>query len=368
MIGKTDHWTLCIATRGRPGPLRRLLSDLSRQSAQPNRLVIVDAEPESGEALAVLEDHRLCPRTRAIYIPSNHKNLPYQRYLGWRVAHGCDWLLYLDDDLRLPQTDAIERILEPLRDGPPFPAGVTADITGCLGGEESRKARSQAAGASFARAAGLLVRAFGASRATPPGGLTPTGERRPLAVTGQSLGDVEWLRGGVMAFSLRALTRDCFSEDVFALHHAGCGLGEDTILSRRAGSRGRLLLAGSVRVEHPDSGRSETYPTEGFAAGYAASYSRRLINDNYRAFNPPQWTDRLALLKSYAGRGVLHLARAGIAIEWQAWSYAIGYAWGAIRGVLYGPNPRRCSPEIHWWADAEKALSGIVVRTHSLAS
>ena len=121
MIRKTDHWTLCIATRGRPGPLRRLLSDLARQSAQPNRLVIVDAEPESGEALAVLEDHQLCPRTRAIYIPSNHKNLPYQRYLGWRVAHGCDWLLYLDDDLRLPQTNAIERILEPLRDGPAFP-------------------------------------------------------------------------------------------------------------------------------------------------------------------------------------------------------------------------------------------------------
>ena len=65
---------------------------------------------------------------------------------------------------------------------------------------------------------------------------------------------------------------------------------------------------------------------------------------------------------------MLHFARAGIAIEWQAWSYAIGYAWGATRGVLYGPNPRRCSPKIHWWADAEKALSGIVVRTHSLAS
>jgi len=105
---------LCVCTYRRPTLLARLLSDVLDQSLHLDRVIVVDGDPSSGEVVAALESHPITRRIDTSYVPSNHANLAYQRYQGWRVAQGCRVLLYLDDDLRIPGRDHLRRLLSPL--------------------------------------------------------------------------------------------------------------------------------------------------------------------------------------------------------------------------------------------------------------
>ena len=94
---------LCIPTYKRAKLLVELLSDLGRQSMRPAFVTVVVGDPKSGEVLRAFQGYRTGFGFPIRYVPSNHGNLAYQRYLGWRVAadKGCQILVYLDDDLRI---------------------------------------------------------------------------------------------------------------------------------------------------------------------------------------------------------------------------------------------------------------------------
>ena len=296
-----NELAVCVPTYRRPHLLARLLGDLARQTCQPDLMIIVDGNPSSGDVKALLGRHEVPTSWSILYIPSSHANLPFQRYLGWRIARRTRWLLYVDDDLRLRQPDALERLIRPLQTDRSV-AGVTAQIVY----PAARTAAPSVQGTWGSR----LAKRFGSGRGMPPGGLTPSGHRRPPGRGDPEYPEVEWLRGGVMAFRMTALSERCFSNDLFAMHHVGAGLGEDTVLARKARAGGRLLLARQVEFEHPNADLPRAYPTDGFHLGYATAYSRRMINEAYRGFGKPRWADRLALLKGYAGNTLLNLGRA----------------------------------------------------------
>ena len=62
----------------------------------PRKIIIVDSSDEENVKIQELEN--------LIYIRSNHKNQPYQRYLGYQYAE-AEYLLYLDDDMEIQQND-----------------------------------------------------------------------------------------------------------------------------------------------------------------------------------------------------------------------------------------------------------------------
>jgi hypothetical protein len=301
-----------------------------------------------------------------LYLPSNHANLSYQRYLGWRVAKTlpAPCFLYLDDDLRISQTDAIEKVIAPLTWEEDKIVGVTAPSQS--GGFEN----IQEAEALIDRdhqsrgVTPLLVKIFGAARSIPPGGLSPSGHRRFPLNQGNNYSPVEWLQGRVMAYSMRALSEECFSVDLFALDHIRCGLGEDTFLSRKVGSKGQLLLAFCAQFEHPDDDLPKSYPYQAYKLGYASAYSRRLLNDHYRGFDPPLMSDRFALVKSFLGTACLNWWRAVTGPKRHRFAYAWGYSRGALRGLLQKPTARNLTPNIDWGRDAEAALKNLVVVHH----
>jgi hypothetical protein len=197
---------------------------------------------------------------------------------------------------------------------------------------------------------------LGGGRNIRPGGLTPTGHRKLPQFTAQLYAPVDWLHGGVMAYRRDALTADCFSDDLFALAHLGCGLGEDTVLSRRAAGRGELLYACCARVVHPGRHLPRAYATGSFSLGYATAFSRRLINDNYRGLAPPRLGDRLALLRSYGGTAGVEWFRAVRSRRRDRFGYSLGYTLGAMRGLLRRPAARHITPNVDWWLDSEKAM------------
>jgi hypothetical protein len=355
------HLAVCIPTYRRPHLLRLLLGDLGLQTVSIDRLIVVDGDPSSAGVRTAVETWPGVAR-ELLYVPSNHANLPYQRYLGWRAAGGATRLLYLDDDLRLLSTASIETLLRPLRTRRGHVVGTTAEFEAPPGeGEPSRDSTGGASPPDRVPWNGLLRR-FGSAHRTPSGGLTPAGHRRPPASRGKPYEIVGCLRGGAMAYRMSAITDGCFCDALFAMGQRGWGLGEDTLLSRKIGSRGMLLTAFHSGIVHPRGHEPLAYRRDAFGRGYATAYSRRLLNDHFRGSEPPRWSDRLALMKSYAANVALSWARAAAHTDASAGAFACGYTLGALRGLLQAPSSRGLTPSIDWFADAEAALA----QTHAL--
>ncbi len=336
---------ICVPTYRRPHLLSLLLGDLMNQTCRPGCLIVVDGDPESSEVSKVIDRFSDQCSQPIVYVPSVHPNLPFQRYLGWRAAHGTEYLLYLDDDLRIRQRSAVARLVRPLRSDASV-AGVTAQM--CYPDRGTNRT-------GYSRAS-WAARRFGSGKRTRPGRLTPTGYRRLPEASGRDYDEVEWLRGGAMAFRLSALSEESFGDDLFALHHIGVGLGEDTVLARRVRPRGRLMLARRVELLHPDSDITRAYPTDALRYGYAWAYSRRMINDAYRGFAPPRLSDRLELLRTYAGNAAWYAASMRARPSRTRCRPALGYLSGACAGMVAKPASCRLTPDIDWRADAQRSL------------
>lgn len=347
--------TICIPTYKRSTLLQRLLEDISSQTIQPQAVIIVDGDPTSGEVLQMLANTALPRAWRIIYVPSNHANLAYQRYLGWRTAAdlGAEILIYFDDDQRIHQPDVLEWLIRPLLAADNGVVGVGCYIRVPESGYDPTTNHLVAKKRTH-----WLVRRFGSSRTLnlKPGQLTPTGHRVGLIDNGQDYVDTDWLQGRVMAYRMSAISREIFSDDLFALTHIHCGLGEDTFLSRRIGARGKLLYTFRAVVDHPNADTPKAYPYEAYKYAYAATYSRRFLNDYYRVYDPPTLADRWALVKSYVGNVFLAWMRALYKPNKTTLAYARGTTLGAIHGLTRPPAAKRLTPRINWWADAEEAL------------
>lgn len=362
MNDKTRFASLAISipTYKRPWLLDQLLTDLSHQSCHPDILIIVDGEPASGDVLTVLRNHERQVPWTIVYVPSNHPNLPYQRYLGWRVAkqHNCEILLYLDDDLRIPQSRAIELLITPLAWDSKGIVGVTCPIRQDFNtpiGKEIRHHQYQGKNGESP----FLVRWFGNSRKLAPGELTPVGQRRAPSNRGHAYEPVDWLRGGVMTFKMDALRQNSFADSVFAMAELGWGKGEDLILSRCVSFNGKYMYANNVVVEHPNADVPKAYSADAYPLGYGDAYSRRLVNDMYRGNSKPSFSDRMALMKTYIGTTALYFCGVLRRPSWYQLAYTTGYLVGAFRGLMQSPTAKRLTPHIRWWEDADMALERV---------
>jgi GT2 family glycosyltransferase len=347
---------VCIPTYRRPHLLALLLKDLSCQSAHIDHVVVVDGEPSSGRVLPVLEQALRLRRWKVDYVPSNHANLSFQRYLAWRMVKE-EVLLYIDDDIRIRDPESLARLAQAFAREDTEVAGVSGRIEF---GDPARLAGAPAVHDAWQvarRPKPLVVRWFGGGEQVAPGSVTPLGDRKPPADGPDPYVQVEWMPGGCMAYRQAALEKDSFSETLFALDERHWGKGEDTYLSRQATRRGRLYHARHAQVEHPHEDLPVDYPTKAYALGFATAYSRRFLNDTYRIDRAPTLMDRGALLRGYLGRSLLAWGRALRTPALHRWSYAWGFTRGAASGILSPPRAERLVPHADWWADAEQALS-----------
>ena len=163
-----------------------------------------------------------------------------------------------------------------------------------------------------------------------------------------------------MAYRMSAIDESCFSETLFALARVGCGHGEDTLLSRRIGSRGKLHMMHQVILDHPNLDPPKAYATHAFRMAWGTAYSRRLINDDYRWPNRPIFSDRWALAKSHAGTSLIHAIAAIRRPRLHRFSYAAGYACGAVYAWIRPPDARHLAPGIRWRDDAAAALGSMI--------
>lgn len=348
---------ICICTYQREESLKAILLDILKQTQLPETICLVDGSPGGSKVQSLLNSLPQLKEFNIIYIPSNHANLSYQRYLGWRAVSqtNAEFMLYLDDDLRLVDLQTIEKLSRPFMDHMDivgatvnFKMGNSSELIDVMHLYQTRKQSHRLAD---------FVKLFQVGRYYEPGGITPVGDRLlPEVSEGEAFSSIQWLRGGVMFIRISALNRDCFDDGLFALTKYQCGLGEDTCLSRRLLSQGKLVLIQGLVVEHPDLTQPNSYPIKPYRHGFARAYSRRYINDQYRYPNSPRLSDRLFLIKFYIGNFVLNFIKAFGTFQKSYFLFAVGFALGALMGVFKKPNTSNLSPKIEWFSDADKAM------------
>ncbi len=140
-----------------------------------------------------------------------------------------------------------------------------------------------------------------------------------------------------MAFSLAVLSDDCFPDDLFALAEIGAGLGEDTIISMIAGTSGSLFLAQKAMFIHPHQDSPKAYASGAFRYGWAAAYSRRLVNDFFCQTRGQNAGCRAALLRHDAGLFAVQLYRAFRSPS-DCWRFLFGTVAGIGVGADFSPT------------------------------
>jgi len=328
---------IAVPTYRRPHLLARLLSDLTEQDLKPDVIIVVDGEADTAGVREVLA--RGWPFSTKL-IHSTQANLPFQRRLAYQASAGCDLLLYLDDDLRIRDRTSVRVVVKAL-DGP----GVVA-ATAAILAPASRRPQPWARGR-------------GSSRRVWAGDLTPSGNRTAPPTDGNTYPKVGWLRGGVMAFRRPALSLDCFPESLMGMASVGLGLGEDLVIARRVLRRGRIVLAVDAKFEHPATDQTRSFVTTGFRGGFAAAYSRRLINDVYRGDRPTYLVDRLALGASWAGNAAHEAAEALRSLSLVQSARACGYVCGALEGAIRPPGQAHTGGMVGWDFEARRSLETI---------
>lgn len=350
---KSFSYAICICTYKRTELVERLITDIFDQSVLPKKLIIVDGDPASGKVASMLENTNKPDGMNVTYIPSNHGNLSYQRYLGWKILayEHPEYLIYFDDDLRINENDVTYDILC-IFDSHKEVVGVTATTQNLhldrlavepvlLDRLESHNNQGKQDSRQREKAGGYL----------------PTGNRIPPEFSNGNVANVKWLQGRVMAYRFDVIDIECFSEDLFSLTYVNCGLGEDTFLSRQISRKGDLLIIDGLNIEHPDEALPNSYPIKAYNLAYATAFSRRFLNDHYRITEQPHISDRLALIKSYLGNNFLNIIHAVRHPASHRFAYARGYFMGSLRGIIQKPTAKNLTPNIDWYKDAEEALT-----------
>jgi len=351
-MNRAINLEICICTYKRPQLLHQLLIDLLNQTIIPDIVSIIDGDPFSGEVENLIDSMK---GFNFIYVPSNHANISFQRYLGWKVAKrsNAEVLLYLDDDMRIYQEEAIDTLLRPFLEVDETIVGSTAPIIFPTKTVDNSRRKS------FANRFLSKLKLFSWNDQNTPGSLSATGVRiLPVEFTPEGYGRVKWAYGGVMAFKMNKLGEDSFLEDSFAIHHIGCGLGEDSLISHIASKKGDIYLVPSAEFVHPNADDSKAYSREAYKFGYATAYSRRLINDHHQGGSI--LTNRFSLLRSYFSNNFINLLSFITTMDSKTLKYSLGYLLGSLRGLFQKPVASKLTPEIDWWGDAEVALSKMV--------
>lgn len=336
-----------VPTYKRPHLLKLLIEDITTQETLPSQLTVIDGAPHEDHVMNMLQS--LALPFAVCYVPSNHGNLPYQRYLGWLASNQHDQIIYLDDDLRLPDQRFLDEISQTFAQYPDV-VGVTARTIFPEGTSEIEKLRS---GSSILK---LFVKLLGNNRHLKPGGITPTGHRL-LPPNEHDHEAVDWLQGRVMAFRTSALEESDFRDDLFAMYELRQGKAEDTILSRFVMRKGPLMYTNTTYADHPNADAPQAFPNKARPGAFAIAYSRRYINDTFRVPEQPRFSDRMALLKGYLGNSATSWLRAIIKPTAVNFAYALGYTQGAVKGLLSSPSAQDLTPDIQWRADARQALA-----------
>jgi histidinol-phosphate phosphatase family protein len=271
-------WSVVVPTVGRAS-LADLLADLAAQANRPERVIVVNDRPGSTPPVAKYPE--------AILVEAAGRGPAAARNLGWRRAD-TEWVVFLDDDVRLPD-DWSSALLRDLDSAGPQTAGVQAVID-----------------------------------VPEPEGRRPTDWERSTAGLRTAL----WATAD-MAYRTTALKQVHGFDERFPRAYR-----EDADLARRVQDAGWTLVRGRRRIVHPVRS-ADFWTSVRVQRGNADDSLLRVVyGRNWRTATgcaPGRFPFHLATVA--AASGLLTKHRRAAAALW-----ALLYADFALRRILAGPR------------------------------
>jgi GT2 family glycosyltransferase len=289
--------TCIVATKDRPGELRRLLRSLEAQTSPPSEVVVVDGSREPVEAAC--RDIRAFP---VRYVRALPPSAARQRNLGLAAADPGSSLIGFFDDDAVPDGRALETMIRFWRDADGTVGGAAFVLENHpMTGWPSLKS------SAFTEAAGLYSRRPGMVAAS--GFQTMIGSPRATVFT-------EWLPSGASVWRREVFARFRFDE-----WFEGYSYLEDLDFSYRVGKAYRLAVVAGAGYRH--------YPAaSGRGSGYAFGV-REVLNRVHFVRKHPE----LSLGKCRLALALRLVMSLGLAVR-EGDPGQLGRAWGNAVGLV----------------------------------
>ncbi len=250
--------SVIICTYRRARSLDRFLASLAEQDRTPDRLIVVDASPDDESEIMMMGRKDLASLGDSVWyfrVGEPLRGLTRQRNFGLRWV-ATDLVAFFDDDIVLGRgcLSVMEKIHRSCE-------GTLAGVAGFLDGGGTPPDMLWRVRKALHMVADLRPGSYQRSGMSVPWAFQP---RTDAVVEG------DYLPGGATMWRTSILLELGFNESF-----AGYGQGEDLEFSLRAGRKGKLAIAGEVKLQHlhESSGRPDH-----FKIGYMAIHNRYEIH------------------------------------------------------------------------------------------
>jgi glycosyltransferase involved in cell wall biosynthesis len=288
---------LVICTYNRPQQVVELVQQVLDCDPLPNAILIIDSSDEENQEIQHM------PRVR--YLRSNHKNQPYQRYLGYSIS-SADILLYLDDDMEIIHKNILHTVAQRFAQDQEI-VGLALHFQN----KQQEHSLSRVPTSTLFHKRSGLKKMMGWLTGYPqllPGSYGRCGNRGPHPTES---GYTMLISGGAFAAKRSALYIN-FNFQLFDLFETKMGMGEDGILGYTLLQQGKLFYESNLQCWHNDNQPSNY-------AHQLRSYAKRVLFSRLY----------LSLEKARLDGTSLRFARTHYA--WYGWWRLVGYAVNYLR-------------------------------------
>ncbi len=252
---------IVICTYNRPDKVMELVQQLIPYSKHFNLIIIVDSSDMTNQRL--IKYHQL------LYVQSNYKNQPYQRWLGFSKSN-ADILLFLDDDMEIYNQDFLQIIK------PHFLNRKVSGLAINFKDKHTDTALAAIPASVFFKSNSVLkkiINYLSGYPDLPEGKLGLCGLRGKQPAKG---GQTEWLSGGAFAARRSCLFKN-FNYQLFDLFQQKIGMGEDVIIGYGLSKQGILLYEPQLLFYHNDQ-KDSAYSVDHFAYAKRVIFSRLYLS------------------------------------------------------------------------------------------
>ena len=260
--------SIIICTYNRSKKTIQLVNQLSTIKFNFNIIVV-----DSSDIINVnLSNHK-----NITYIRSSHKNQPYQRYLGSKLANS-DYLIYLDDDMEVLSQNFLHKVKTIIEKN--------NNLAGIAFKFQEKHAYSYSNGQKsyfFTQKKRLdkLKRFLTGYPILSPGTVGLCGNRGKQPEGG---GDTEWLSGGAFLVKKDFAFKN-FNFQLFDLFEEKIGMGEDFLIGYTLSHFGDLIYHDETFFFHNDQ-KDSTYRIDYFTFNKRTLFSRLFLSlEIYRQKN-----------------------------------------------------------------------------------
>lgn len=275
-----------IATYNRPEKVAGLVRSLLDCEPAFNMVVVVDSSDEINKALQ--------GNARIEYFRSNHKNQPFQRYLGYLKAQS-EYIVFFDDDMEIVDPSFLALFKKVFEDE--TVVGIQPKMKN-LHDDATIKIEKSLLTALWEKD-NFLVNSLRWLTMYPRlayGQWWYCGIRGPKPEYEEC--NLEWVSGWAFAARRSAMFQN-FNFQLFDLFEQKLGMGEDLLLGHLLSKAGTVKYIPTLLFLHNDQ-RCSTYTADHYSFGRRTLYSRLFLSMEYARLNNENYSKARVIFYYFA--------------------------------------------------------------------